>query len=104
MYISYVSVLYIVVLDMCIYIYVMDVVFFFFKQKTAYEMRISDLSSDVCSSDLSKPGGVELDGVPIDLRTVKTPTFLLASREDHIAPWKGEIGRASCRERVCQYV
>src|SRR3546814_5348039 len=33
----------------------MDVVifvFFFFKQKTAYEMRISDWSSDVCSSDL----------------------------------------------------
>src|SRR3546814_9366589 len=35
--------------------------FFFFKQKTAYEMRISDWSSDVCSSDLaacvSWPGG-----------------------------------------------
>src|SRR3546814_8864384 len=30
------------------------VVFFFFKQKTAYEMRISDWSSDVCSSDLGK--------------------------------------------------
>src|SRR3546814_7148948 len=29
-----------------------DMVFFFFKQKTAYEMRISDWSSDVCSSDL----------------------------------------------------
>src|SRR3546814_6917938 len=29
--------------------------FFFFKQKTAYEMRISDWSSDVCSSDLIKP-------------------------------------------------
>src|SRR3546814_2304810 len=29
-----------------------DFVFFFFKQKTAYEMRISDWSSDVCSSDL----------------------------------------------------
>src|SRR3546814_17586536 len=28
---------------------------FFFKQKTAYEMRISDWSSDVCSSDLSDP-------------------------------------------------
>src|SRR3546814_9950282 len=28
--------------------------FFFFKQKTAYEMRISDWSSDVCSSDLRK--------------------------------------------------
>src|SRR3546814_1402231 len=30
------------------------VIFFFFKQKTAYEMRISDWSSDVCSSDLRK--------------------------------------------------
>src|SRR3546814_1643320 len=29
--------------------------FFFFKQKTAYEMRISDWSSDVCSSDLEYP-------------------------------------------------
>src|SRR3546814_15123423 len=32
--------------------------FFFFKQKTAYEMRISDWSSDVCSSDLGLPIGV----------------------------------------------
>src|SRR3546814_20941279 len=35
----------------------MKVAFFFFKQKTAYEMRISDWSSDVCSSDLA--GGME---------------------------------------------
>src|SRR3546814_1683744 len=36
----------------------MFVYFFFFKQKTAYEMRISDWSSDVCSSDLgSIPAG-----------------------------------------------
>src|SRR3546814_1385020 len=32
--------------------FIMIVCFFFFKQKTAYEMRISDWSSDVCSSDL----------------------------------------------------
>src|SRR3546814_7032258 len=32
------------------------VFFFFFKQKTAYEMRISDWSSDVCSSDLTRIG------------------------------------------------
>src|SRR3546814_1870742 len=31
------------------------VFFFFFKQKTAYDMRISDWSSDVCSSDLARP-------------------------------------------------
>src|SRR3546814_4711359 len=35
-------------------------VVFFFKQKTAYEMRISDWSSDVCSSDLSETA-VRLD-------------------------------------------
>src|SRR3546814_4523260 len=34
------------------YFVYMFVLFFFFKQKTAYEMRISDWSSDVCSSDL----------------------------------------------------
>src|SRR3546814_7715577 len=33
-------------------LYVLHVYVFFFKQKTAYEMRISDWSSDVCSSDL----------------------------------------------------
>src|SRR3546814_17605094 len=33
----------------------------FFKQKTAYEMRISDWSSDVCSSDLSRPAGHHRD-------------------------------------------
>src|SRR3546814_7128347 len=31
------------------------VLFFYFKQKTAYDMRISDWSSDVCSSDLGSP-------------------------------------------------
>src|SRR3546814_9414589 len=34
-------------------------VFFFFKQKTAYEMRISDWSSDVCSSDLRRADPAE---------------------------------------------
>src|SRR3546814_4557443 len=38
-------------------------VFFFFKQKSAYEMRISDWSSDVCSSDLAKGLETELDVV-----------------------------------------
>src|SRR3546814_13150178 len=46
------------------------VVFFFFKQKTAYEMRISDWSSDVCSSDLTvHVGRVHgLDGNGVDRR------------------------------------
>src|SRR3546814_1092948 len=36
----------------CVCLVLFWYVFFFFKQKTAYEMRISDWSSDVCSSDL----------------------------------------------------
>jgi polyhydroxyalkanoate synthase len=43
-------------------------------------------------NDLVKPpgdkGGVELDGVPIDLRKIKVPSYVLSTREDHIAPWK----------------
>jgi polyhydroxyalkanoate synthase subunit PhaC len=34
------------------------------------------------------PGGITLAGVPIDLRRVDTPTFILAALEDHIAPWR----------------
>src|SRR3546814_5065872 len=44
--------------------------FFFFKQKTAYEMRISDWSSDVCSSDLighNRPG-LQHDNAALALR------------------------------------
>src|SRR5579864_7409825 len=37
---------------------------------------------------LVKPGGITLAGVPIDLRRIKTPAFLLSTREDHIAPWR----------------
>jgi polyhydroxyalkanoate synthase subunit PhaC len=37
---------------------------------------------------LSKPGGITLAGVPIDLRRITTPTFILSTREDHIAPWR----------------
>jgi polyhydroxyalkanoate synthase subunit PhaC len=37
---------------------------------------------------LSKPGGIHLAGAAIDLSRIQTPTFILSTREDHIAPWK----------------
>ncbi len=36
---------------------------------------------------LIEPGGIEIAGVPIDLRKIAQPTYILATREDHIAPW-----------------
>ncbi len=37
---------------------------------------------------LVEPGGIALDGVPIDLRKIKTPSYILSTHDDHIAPWK----------------
>src|SRR3546814_20438876 len=93
-------------------------IFFFFKQKTAYEMRISDWSSDVCSSDLSVfPSLSDLVRIAV-IGPELTDIFLLAARGPSDGQGRGRrwclarrrlvsaailIGRASCRERVCQY-
>src|SRR3546814_10118129 len=90
---------------------VLCVCFFFFKQKTAYEMRISDWSSDVCSSDLdpTQPfaGKIALVTGAARPRGIGRATALrLAQGGADVAclDIARQIGRASCRERVCQYV
>src|SRR3546814_10820103 len=94
-----------------LYIGVSIVFFFFFKQKTAYEMRISDWSSDVCSSDLNiwraqdvfhgdVDGGAGCARPDRRGRSPRPQHAGASARKDH----GDEIGRASCRERVCQYV
>src|SRR3546814_1006525 len=45
--------------------------FFFFKQKTAYEMRISDWSSDVCSSDLEDQQAEGDDAQPVEIMAAR---------------------------------
>src|SRR3546814_3752970 len=101
---------------------------FFFKQKTAYEMRISDWSSDVCSSDLKR---FDKDWERLsrsgryNMNQLKEAMMLLIANDAPLGPeWldhalKGDwsdhrechiggdflqIGRASCRERGCRYV
>src|SRR3546814_2169869 len=101
------------------------ILFFLFKQKTAYEMRISDGSSDVCSSDLPIVGQNKLNEVyvvghlHVDLfELTELPDMALSNRQGYKSDdpryeavreyvrkeLLAEIGRASCRERVCQYV
>src|SRR3546814_1757802 len=95
----------------CVYFFLFYFVllffFFFFKQKTAYEMRISDWSSDVCSSDLVRFGISALVFALFLLHTARiVPLRLLDVVEafTYDARVVLKIGRASCRERVCQYV
>src|SRR3546814_1809468 len=108
--------------------------FFFFKQKTAYEMRISDWSSDVCSSDLAVADQVQAVGRQflhadragrIAVARIGLPVQVLAAvivsekrgvqdgdrhgyeRASEVSigtDGRAQIGRASCRERVCLYV
>src|SRR3546814_4915004 len=103
--------------------------YFFFKQKTAYEMRISDWSSDVCSSDLKgQAQACQACCADTPIRVFLSACFLnhsppvqsfwpmpcshdgVETRSSASFPgcwtchYRSEIGRASCRERVCQYV
>src|SRR3546814_3922131 len=87
------------------------VLVFLFKQKTAYEMRISDWSSDVCSSDLHTDRRSASISVCLNMRafghprsTALTISASLAQIGEFAFIIAGQIGRASCRERVCTYV
>src|SRR3546814_8236257 len=100
---------------------------FFFKQKTAYEMRISDWSSDVCSSDLRGGKAAHTDGLGShQIQRIAKPEDTAAFGEQIVERRRQEflldrgnrerigsrrhrrkrleIGRASCRESGCQYV
>src|SRR3546814_16187904 len=56
------------------------VCFFFFKQKTAYEMRISDWSSDVCSSDLPLSPAKSARKSPLPVRKQPSSSPSIAAR------------------------
>src|SRR3546814_2648237 len=79
----------------------------FFKQKAADEMRISDWSSDVCSSDLLEMVVQFGHGADRAARAAHRVGLVDGNgRQDAFdaVDLRLEIGRASCRERVCQYV
>src|SRR3546814_9841618 len=59
--------------------------FFFFKQKTAYEMRISDWSSDVCSSDLRVREQGVLDLSRVDVEGARHDHVVLAVHDEQVA-------------------
>src|SRR3546814_3304709 len=68
---------------------VLDCVLFFFKQKTAYEMRISDWSSDVCSSDLGRLREAGMDAADVQHAAVGGFQF----RQESLGPeeWRQQV-------------
>src|SRR3546814_1661194 len=103
-------------LQMCmipVFLFVVLRHFFFFKQKTAYEMRISDWSSDVCSSDL--PSSVCQRSSPVS-ETIGSISgsgagrLGLQSRHETREPWtrseERRVGKecvSTCRSRWSPY-
>src|SRR3546814_993021 len=100
------------------------ILFFFFKQKTAYEMRISDWSSDVCSSDLIKgkkfgtkgrhPGLNDwlylkqnnLDEDREDFEMIPFGSFATDPRRKNMRSEERRVGKegvSTCRSRWAQY-
>src|SRR3546814_20487307 len=81
-------------------------------QKTAYKLRFSDWSSDVCSADLFAPVKALLKRQPVQyLRGLELDDIVEQQRRKRVADRQCgveaaaeslQIGRASCRERVCQ--
>src|SRR3546814_2038194 len=71
----------------CIIFFFVCCCFFFFKQKTAYEMRISDWSSDVCSSDL------------FDLTGNNGPFGIVAMNKDDFRFGFLDVGKLRSEER-----
>ena len=53
---------------------------------------------------LREPGGITLDGVPIDLTTIDVPVYILSTREDHIAPWKSTYAATSLYSGPIRFV
>ena len=53
---------------------------------------------------LREPGGIELGGVPIDLGRITIPTFILSTKEDHIAPWKATFAATSLFKGPARFV
>ncbi len=53
---------------------------------------------------LIQPGGVTMAGVPIDIHAIRTPSYLLSTREDHIAPWKSTYAATQHYKGKTQFV
>src|SRR3546814_13530022 len=86
---------------MCVVVF--DLFFFFFKQKTAYEMRISDWSSDVCSSDLriadDSPELVDC-GLRERLRYVSSHAHVRSRPRDAYSPYVARQLRDAARADI----
>jgi polyhydroxyalkanoate synthase len=69
-----------------------------------YKMHSYYLRNMYLKNLLKEPGGIELNGVPIDLSKVKIPCYFISTMDDHIAPWKGTYLGALCLSGPVRFV
>ncbi|MGB0934478.1 MAG: PHA/PHB synthase family protein [Alphaproteobacteria bacterium] len=55
-------------------------------------------------NNMQKPGGISIFGQPVDLTKVSLPSFVLGTREDHIAPWESTYPATQLFEGACKFV
>src|SRR3546814_11165950 len=78
-------------LEINVYICYFDVLLCFFKQKTAYDMRISDWSSDVCSSDLNLVFGTIVATMMVPFIVIMVPQYILVREFGWLDSYAGLI-------------
>ncbi|HET6718168.1 MAG TPA: class I poly(R)-hydroxyalkanoic acid synthase [Rhodocyclaceae bacterium] len=69
-----------------------------------YAMHSFYLRNMYLRNALIEPGGITLDGVPIDITKVKTPCYFISTLEDHIAPWKSTYSGAQLPSGPVKFV
>lgn len=69
-----------------------------------YAMHAFYLRNMYLNNTFKDPNGVQLNGVPIDLRKIEVPTYILATKDDHIAPWKSTYAAANLYSGPVRYV
>lgn len=68
------------------------------------KMHADFLRKMYLENKLMQPGGIKIDDVSVDLRTISTPMFIMAAADDHIAPWRAVFPLANMVKGATEFV
>lgn len=68
------------------------------------KMHTDFLRNMYLENKLIQPGGIKIDDVPVDLRTIDIPMFIMAAADDHIAPWRAVFPLTTTVKGVTEFI